>query len=50
MKASDDVSCQFGTHPQRRNFVPPPQEIIENAANMLRAAGDVGRPRLLLRL
>lgn len=49
-KLSDDLSCNDEAHPERPAFTAPPEETLEGAAAMLRAAGDPGRLRLLLRL
>ena len=47
---SDDPACAQAAHPVREPFAAPSVETLENAAAMLRAAGDAGRLRLLLRL
>jgi ArsR family transcriptional regulator len=46
----DDPACGHGAHPARPPFAPPAAGTLESAAAMLRAAGDAGRLRLLLRL
>lgn len=45
-----DPACTAASHPPRAAFAPPPEETLERAAAMLRAAGDPARLRLLLRL
>ncbi|MEM9782663.1 MAG: helix-turn-helix domain-containing protein [Pseudomonadota bacterium] len=42
--------CEQGAHPKRPAFDAPPAALLQSAASMLRAAGDVARLRLLLRL
>ena len=46
----EPAACDPGAHPPRAPFAPPPREMLESAAAMLRAAGDPACLRLLLRL
>ncbi len=45
-----DETCSDAAHPSRPTVAMPAVETLENAAAMLRAAGDPARLRLLLRL
>jgi ArsR family transcriptional regulator len=49
-KSADAPDCGKATHPPRPPFEAPPASTLDNAAAMLRAAGDASRLRLLLRL
>ncbi len=46
----EDEACNDEIHPPRPTFAAPPEDVLENAALMLSAAGDPARLRLLLRL
>lgn len=48
--APHDAMCGDDPHPVRRSVVQAPAATVDIAVAMLRAAGDAGRLRLLLRL
>ena len=50
VQPSESVICDHRAHPPRVPVALPPSQMLESAAAMLRAAGDAGRLRLLLRL